>query len=595
MTAPPPNPNAPIDSGLLRGAGGPISGGAPANSASSGGETWSLIEAFLSPPAPQKQTETAVENFARQHARHDYAEPAQSRYYRDLIPLAAPRPGEQFAFEVDLDACSGCKACVTACHNLNGLEDDELWRSVGMLHGGTTAAPVVQHITTACHHCLEPACLIGCPVKAYEKDPVTGIVRHLDDQCIGCQYCILKCPYDVPKYSPSKGIVRKCDMCSDRLAVGEAPACVQGCPNQAIRIKVVNQQELIEQCEASLFLPGAPEPGYTLPSTIYKTARALPRNLLPADYYSVTPGHRHAALVNMLVLTQMSVGAFAVQQGLSWLGDAPEGAGKAALGNIVFALLLGMTGLLAAIFHLGRPRYAFRAMIGLRTSWLSREILAFGLFAGCATGCAVLAAADRWDIEIAPLWQTALGAGAVLFGGIGILCSVMIYADTQRPFWSGERTGPKFFWTAALLGLSASLLAAIVGASSNPQSLAQIMRAWGSNGAVLLALVAGSKMIWELAIFRHLWSKQNTALKRTALLLRGDLQRMTKRRFAAGVLGGVLLPLLLAIPPAREYSIPLVLTAAVVSFALNLMAEWWERSLFFTAVVAPKMPGVPAG
>ena len=41
----------------------------------------------------------------------------------------------------------------------------------------------------------------GCPVGAYEKDADTGIVRHLDDQCIGCSYCILKCPYDVPKYS----------------------------------------------------------------------------------------------------------------------------------------------------------------------------------------------------------------------------------------------------------------------------------------------------------------------------------------------------------------------------------------------------------
>ena len=62
------------------------------------------------------------------------------------------------------------------------------------------AGPAQQTVTTACHHCLEPACLSGCPVKAYEKNPVTGIVKHLDDQCIGCQYCILMCPYDAPKY-----------------------------------------------------------------------------------------------------------------------------------------------------------------------------------------------------------------------------------------------------------------------------------------------------------------------------------------------------------------------------------------------------------
>ncbi|MCE9525780.1 MAG: hypothetical protein K8R36_06970 [Planctomycetales bacterium] len=148
-----------------------------------------------------QQQLTAVEQFAQQHECDSL--PTQARYYRDLIPLTTPREGEQYAFEVDLDSCSGCKACVAACHNLNGLEEDETWRSVGLLSGGSAELPVIQHVTSACHHCLEPACLQGCPVNAYVKDPVTGIVKHLDDQCIGCQYCILKCPYDVPKYSHS--------------------------------------------------------------------------------------------------------------------------------------------------------------------------------------------------------------------------------------------------------------------------------------------------------------------------------------------------------------------------------------------------------
>src|SRR5215210_7374922 len=193
----------------------------------------------------QQQRLTAVEKFAQRHA--DGAEPLQAKYYRELIPLESPRDGQQYAFEVDLDRCSGCKACVTACHELNGLDEEETWPSVGLLLGGTSGLPVLQHVTSACHHCLDPACLYGCPVNAYEKDPVTGIVKHLDDQCIGCQYCILKCPYDVPKYSKARGIVRKCDMCSGRLAVGEAPACVQACPNEAIRITVVSKSEVTIQ------------------------------------------------------------------------------------------------------------------------------------------------------------------------------------------------------------------------------------------------------------------------------------------------------------------------------------------------------------
>ena len=181
---------------------------------------------------------SAVERFAQFH--EDTIEPLQGRYYSALLPASPPGPGQQLAFEVDLDRCSGCKACVAACHTLNGLDDGEAWREVGLLVGGTATLPVLQHVTSACHHCLDPACLTACPVDAYEKDPVTGIVKHLDDQCFGCQYCTLACPYDVPKFHAEKGIVRKCDMCSDRLRGGEAPACVQACPHEAIRITVVD-------------------------------------------------------------------------------------------------------------------------------------------------------------------------------------------------------------------------------------------------------------------------------------------------------------------------------------------------------------------
>src|ERR1043165_7380188 len=88
---------------------------------------------------------TAAERFSRRHSSHEL--PAQAKYYRDLIPLSLPKKGEQYAFEVDLDKCSGCKACVTACHNLNGLAENETWRSVGSLHGGTAAAPFQMTVT----------------------------------------------------------------------------------------------------------------------------------------------------------------------------------------------------------------------------------------------------------------------------------------------------------------------------------------------------------------------------------------------------------------------------------------------------------------
>src|SRR5208283_5268879 len=113
---------------------------------------------------------SAVERFAQFH--EDTTEPVQGRYYSALLPVSPPGPGQQLAFEVDLDRCSGCKACVAACHSLSGLDDGEAWRDVGLLVGGSASLPVLQHVTTACHHCIEPACLNACPVEAYEKDPV---------------------------------------------------------------------------------------------------------------------------------------------------------------------------------------------------------------------------------------------------------------------------------------------------------------------------------------------------------------------------------------------------------------------------------------
>ncbi len=66
---------------------------------------------------------TAAERFAREHDAGRLPDTASG--YSSLIPFDLPGEGEQFAFAVDLDRCTGCKACVAACHSLNGLDEDE--------------------------------------------------------------------------------------------------------------------------------------------------------------------------------------------------------------------------------------------------------------------------------------------------------------------------------------------------------------------------------------------------------------------------------------------------------------------------------------
>jgi formate dehydrogenase iron-sulfur subunit len=543
----------------------------------------------------EQQQLTAVEQFAGWKQETPSSPAAR---YRDLLPLSRPGEGEQFAFEVDLDACSGCKACVSACHSLNGLDEGEAWRTVGLLHGGDERLPILQHVTTSCHHCLEPGCLEGCPVKAYEKDPITGIVRHLDDQCIGCQYCIFKCPYDAPKYNRAKGIVRKCDMCSSRLAVGEAPACAQACPNGAIRIAVVDREELIRQSEGNLFLPGAPEPDDTLPTTAYKTDRPLPRNLLPADYYAARAEHTHAPLAVMLVLTQMSVGAFVVDQGLlAWMsrshGEMISGVQPI---HLIAALALGLMGLAASILHLGRPLYAFRAVLGLRTSWLSREILAFTAFAAMAslyTAAAWMGSGDATGP------REALGAAAALSGLFAVFCSVMVYVDTGREFWSFALTAAKFLLTSVALGLPVVLLISLAAAARSERLTApEVMTLYGRALCWGTLTAATAKLAIEGSLFLHLRERRLTPLKRAALVMTGPLDVATMKRFFAGVLGGILLPLVLAceatLAAPLSYSPLFIGLATLLMLGLLLTGELLERRLFFAAAVAPKMPGGPA-
>lgn len=216
----------------------------------------------------------------------------------------------------------------------------------------------------------------GGPTLAYDKDEETGIMRHLDDQCIGCQYCVLKCPYDVPKYNENLGIVRKCDMCYGRLKEGEAPACVQSCPSGAISIKVVKQDIAAEKPR---MIAGAFNSEYTKPTTTFRSHKKLPSNLVAIDEQDLTPEHGHLPLVWMLTLTQIGAGIFTALAMLVLLPGL--GSPLSATTQLTLALLgLGFAGvgIGSSIRHRGSPLGAWRAFLGLKKSWLNRKIVVFG-------------------------------------------------------------------------------------------------------------------------------------------------------------------------------------------------------------------------
>ncbi len=148
---------------------------------------------------------------------------------------------QQIAFYVNLNLCTGCKACQVACKDKSNLKPGVTWRRVAEYVGGNWAKDgntvkqnvFAYYVSTACNHCQNPICVEVCPVQAMTKR-ADGIVMVDAEKCIGCRYCEWACPYGAPQFDQEAGKVTKCNFCADLLDTGQNPACVMACPSRAI-------------------------------------------------------------------------------------------------------------------------------------------------------------------------------------------------------------------------------------------------------------------------------------------------------------------------------------------------------------------------
>ncbi|MGF6485228.1 formate dehydrogenase subunit beta [Paraburkholderia sp. JPY419] len=162
----------------------------------------------------------------------------------------APATG-QVAKLIDVSKCIGCKACQTACMEWNDLRD-EIGVNVGvydnppdLTENSWTVMRFAEYENSAgdiewlirkdgCMHCEDPGCLKACPSPGAIVQYTNGIVDFHEENCIGCGFCIAGCPFNIPRMSKKDRRVYKCTLCSDRVAVGQEPACVKTCPTGAI-------------------------------------------------------------------------------------------------------------------------------------------------------------------------------------------------------------------------------------------------------------------------------------------------------------------------------------------------------------------------
>ena len=434
-----------------------------------------------------------------------------------------------------------------------------------------------------------PVASNGCPVLAYDKDPITGIVRHLDDQCIGCNYCVMKCPYEVPKYSPRLGIVRKCDMCANRLAVGEAPACAQACPSQAIKITLVDTAEIKErfntaplQIGDNPFLPDSPDPRVTIPTTQFFSKRGLPANLFAADNERPRLDHPHWPLAVMLLLVQAAAGMFLATAALMVCGISY------ALNPLRLAASAALAGGLAvSVLHLGQPLKAWRAFMGWRKSWLSREIILFNLFAAASFPIFVLAFVEQFHIQrfqsvatALQIFLTPLTALAVCVGVVGVAVSVMVYVDTKRPFWRARIVFGNFFGAMLLFG--ASFTAMMLASFGARDAIVRI--------SVVIAVVFQIALLaWRRAEFHYTLWHLDSPIHFNARVIH-ELVPWTKRAFIAFFVVSLTVNVLAIanfLDAARVWTFLAVLAVSA--------SEVIARHLFFVASASKRMPGgVPA-
>jgi CRP-like cAMP-binding protein/Fe-S-cluster-containing dehydrogenase component len=136
---------------------------------------------------------------------------------------------------LDLESCTRCDECTRACSDTH----EGITR---LIREGLRFENFL--VASSCRSCLDPYCLVGCPVDAIHRKPREnhpGAVEIvIEDHCIGCGLCSTNCPYgNISMHTVSgpaaadRRVATTCDLCRDLVGPDDDPSCVYACPHDA--------------------------------------------------------------------------------------------------------------------------------------------------------------------------------------------------------------------------------------------------------------------------------------------------------------------------------------------------------------------------